>query len=298
MHRGQPVRHDESRAVFHEGVDGALHKPLGFGVQGRRRFVEDENGGVAEQCAGDGNALALSAREHHPALADDRGKAIGHFLDEFQGLRRLRSLCHFVARCAGKAVGDIVEYRFVKKYCLLGYDAEQAAKANQIELPGVYTVQGDRPARNIVEPRKQVEDRCLATSAGAHQRHNFAFRNGKAHVVDHFVAASWIGEANAGEPDVAFELRRNAGRNGRQLFRRRVEYCEYPIRRGEARLYCVIHLRERFERLKHDEEKREKPQEILGGENLSHKNVPAAEPEQPGNHANAQRLGKRARQAR
>ena len=42
---GQPVRHHERRAVFHEGVDRALHQPLRFGVQRGRGLVEDENGG-------------------------------------------------------------------------------------------------------------------------------------------------------------------------------------------------------------------------------------------------------------
>ena len=45
---------------------GRLDQALGLGVQGRGRFVEDEDGRVLEQGPGDGQPLALAARKLPP----------------------------------------------------------------------------------------------------------------------------------------------------------------------------------------------------------------------------------------
>src|SRR5690606_42127806 len=47
-----------------------LYGALGAGVQRGRRLVEHHDAGVLQQRAGDGDALALSARQLDAALAD------------------------------------------------------------------------------------------------------------------------------------------------------------------------------------------------------------------------------------
>ncbi len=42
-------------------VERLLHEPFGNGVEMRRGFIEDEDAWVAQQRAGDGDALSLSA---------------------------------------------------------------------------------------------------------------------------------------------------------------------------------------------------------------------------------------------
>src|SRR5438046_5468868 len=43
LHRGEPVRDDEHRAVLHEAVDRLLHQTLGFRVERARRLVDNED---------------------------------------------------------------------------------------------------------------------------------------------------------------------------------------------------------------------------------------------------------------
>ena len=53
----------EDGAAAHGFVEGVLDGALGFGVEGAGGFVEDEDGRVAQERAGDGEALALAAGE-------------------------------------------------------------------------------------------------------------------------------------------------------------------------------------------------------------------------------------------
>ncbi len=86
--RGQAVRDGDRGAARADGVDGLLHGLLGLGVQGAGRLVKDEDGRVAQDRAGDGQALLLPAGEPVAALPHHRVVAVG------QGLQVLVDLRH------------------------------------------------------------------------------------------------------------------------------------------------------------------------------------------------------------
>ena len=72
---GEPVGDHQGGAVArraepHERLEGALHLALALGVEGAGGLVEDQDGRVLEEGAGDGEALPLAAREQRPLLAD------------------------------------------------------------------------------------------------------------------------------------------------------------------------------------------------------------------------------------
>ena len=67
---GQPMRNDERRAIEHQRRQRILHQQLRLAVERRGRLVEDEDRRVPQDGAGDGQALALTARQPLPALAD------------------------------------------------------------------------------------------------------------------------------------------------------------------------------------------------------------------------------------
>lgn len=58
---GESVGNDQGGAILHEFFEGGLNPPFRFGIQGRGGFVQNEDGGISEQGAGDGDALALAA---------------------------------------------------------------------------------------------------------------------------------------------------------------------------------------------------------------------------------------------
>ena len=71
-HAGQAVRQDQRRAALHQPVERLLDHGLVLGVDGGQRLVENQDRGIPQQRAGDGDALALSAGERGAAFADAR----------------------------------------------------------------------------------------------------------------------------------------------------------------------------------------------------------------------------------
>ena len=74
---GEPVRDDEAGAALHQFLERLLHEPFAFGVERAGRLVEDQDGRVLEQRAGDGDALALAAGDFDAPLADEGRVAFG-----------------------------------------------------------------------------------------------------------------------------------------------------------------------------------------------------------------------------
>ena len=68
----QPVRGDDHGAVAPFAVEAGQDTPLGAGVDGRQRVVEQHAGAIAEHGARQRNALLLAAGQGHAAFADDR----------------------------------------------------------------------------------------------------------------------------------------------------------------------------------------------------------------------------------
>ncbi len=76
-HAGQPVCQDQRGAAGHQPIEGLLDHRLVLRVHRGQRFVQHQDRRVAQQRAGDGDALALAARQPRAALADHRLVAIG-----------------------------------------------------------------------------------------------------------------------------------------------------------------------------------------------------------------------------
>ena len=68
---GEAVGDDDRRAVVHQPLERLLDQPLGFGVERGGRLVEQQDRRVAQQRAGDREALALAARQPRAAFAQE-----------------------------------------------------------------------------------------------------------------------------------------------------------------------------------------------------------------------------------
>lgn len=51
-HRGEAVRDDQGRPVFHEALQSFLDEAFGFRIQGRGGFIQKKNRGVLENGSG------------------------------------------------------------------------------------------------------------------------------------------------------------------------------------------------------------------------------------------------------
>src|SRR5947209_2461435 len=81
----------DRRAALGQPVERLLYGALGLGVERARRLVEDQDGRVAQDRAGDRDALLLAAGEAVAALADYRVVAVGdaraHVMDTLRARR-------------------------------------------------------------------------------------------------------------------------------------------------------------------------------------------------------------------
>ena len=73
-------------APDHERFEGGLNGPLRLGIEGAGRLIENEDGRVAQDRPGNGNALTLSARQRITPFSDHRIVAQRLFADEAIGM--------------------------------------------------------------------------------------------------------------------------------------------------------------------------------------------------------------------
>ena len=88
----EAMRDDQRGAAARDAVERVLDLALGEGIERRGRFVENEDGRIFQNGAGDGDALLFAAGEFQPALADLRFIAARRLFDEAVDLREARRL--------------------------------------------------------------------------------------------------------------------------------------------------------------------------------------------------------------
>ncbi len=83
--RRQAVCDDQRGAAFHQMFQGNLHGTFGLGVERAGGFVEQQDGGVFQQCPGDHDTLLLAAGQTGAVFAEFTVKTCGQCLDEVPG---------------------------------------------------------------------------------------------------------------------------------------------------------------------------------------------------------------------
>ena len=101
--RGQAVGDHHRRAPDHKPLERLLNQPLGLRIDRRGRFVQDQDGRVAQDGTGDGEALLLPARELDAALADHGVVPLGQPFDKRLRVGDPRRLAHLRLRSVGAA---------------------------------------------------------------------------------------------------------------------------------------------------------------------------------------------------
>jgi hypothetical protein len=100
---------------------------LGLGIHRRGGLVEDQDARVDQQRAGDGDALALAARQALAALAHQRVVALRQAQDEVVGMGGAGGGDDLVAGGVGLAVGDVLGNGAEEQEGLLQHQADVAA---------------------------------------------------------------------------------------------------------------------------------------------------------------------------
>ena len=130
----------------HQLVQRGLHEAFGLGVQRAGGFIEHQDGGVSQDGAGDGDALALAAGQRHPFFADLRVIALGPFHDEVVGVSMFRGHHDLRFGRAGPAQRDVVPDRIIEQDDVLGDHRDLVAQVAGWP-PGEYPRRQSAPRR-------------------------------------------------------------------------------------------------------------------------------------------------------
>src|SRR3989454_4332882 len=202
---GQAVSdHDRCRSLDHP-VDGLLHQALGLAVERTGGLVEDQDLWVRDDRAGDGDTLALAARQANPPVADHRVVPVGERHDEVVGVPDLRGADDGRLRDLVPAVRDVLPDRGVEQERLLRDDAEKPPIGRLLERPQIPPVDGNRTLQRVIEAEDEVRERRLACAARPDQRHDLALLDLEAHAAQDGLAA--VVERHVAEDDAIAELR-------------------------------------------------------------------------------------------
>lgn len=83
---GQAMGNHQRGAVLHQPIQCRLHRAFGLGVERAGSLIQNQDGGVFQQGAGNGQPLTLPAGQPHAVFANQGVKALRHGFDKFEGV--------------------------------------------------------------------------------------------------------------------------------------------------------------------------------------------------------------------
>src|SRR6185437_6666640 len=212
-HGGKAVSDDNNGAAAHQVAQGGLHQGLRLAVQGGGGFIQNQDGSILEQGAGDGDALALAAGKAHAALPDHCLITLRQSLNKVVGQGGLSRLHHALMWNPGLAISDVVAHRVVEEHCFLGDDSDLGPQRRQGQLAHIVTVNQQLPSGYIEEAGNQVHQRALAGAAGADHRQHLPGVDRQVNVTQYVAgfAIGTVGETDVLEADAIAEVRQGTG---------------------------------------------------------------------------------------
>ena len=162
----------DHRALFHQPGELLLDRRLDLGIERRGRLVEHQDRRVLQNHAGEGDALALAARQFDAALADMRvepGPAVPILqpLDEFEGMRAPRRVDDRLLGGIRMAIPNVVADRAVQQRGVLRDHADLRPQAFLGQPGDVLPVDQDAAALWPIEAEQQMHEGRFAGAGAA-----------------------------------------------------------------------------------------------------------------------------------
>ena len=191
----QPLGDNEGGTPFHQHIQCLLDEMLGLGVHAAGGVIEDEDAGVGEQGAGDGDALFLPTREGDTPFPHAGFVPFGHVGDEFVGAGGFGGFNNVVETGVRPAVGDILGNGLAKQKWVLQHNANVSAQALQLEGADVVVVNGNTAVCGIIKAGNQICHRRLPRTRWPNQRNALPWLHRKANIVQNLNAVA-VGKAH------------------------------------------------------------------------------------------------------
>ncbi|MNR13843.1 hypothetical protein D3C85_1302730 [compost metagenome] len=175
--------------ALHQGFQAFLNRRFDFRVEGRGRFVHDQDRRVLEQYPGDGYPLPLAPGKLDPALAHVGVKSaaalgITQLRDELIGASLAYRLPEFFVSGAGFSVQQVFPNRAVQQRGVLGDHADLFAQAFLGDLGNILVIDKNLPAFQVVEAQQQIDQGRFTCAGGADQPDLFAGTDIQGQVAD------------------------------------------------------------------------------------------------------------------
>jgi hypothetical protein len=170
--------HDDGLAC-HEAVDGLLDHDLGFRVQGCGRFVEQDDGCVLEDGAGDGDALAFAAGERGADLSDPGVLAVRETGDEVMRIGGAGGFRDLGVGGVRSAESDVGVDGVVEEIDVLEDDGEVAQQVVGFQRAQVGAAEPDGAVLRVGVAGDQFGDGGLPGAGGSDEGGKAAFRDGE-----------------------------------------------------------------------------------------------------------------------
>ncbi|MNL16958.1 hypothetical protein D3C87_1380240 [compost metagenome] len=213
QHGGEAMGNDDGGAGFHQLIERLLHQRFAFGIQCGGRFVKKQDRGVAQDGAGNGDALALTAGKRYAALAHLRVITIVQPGDEAVCLSGDSGRAHFFACRSRPTECDVIVDGGGKDRHILWNNGQSRAQIGKANIADIDAIDGDAALLRIVEPHQQRKDRAFSRPGRANDGDGFAGIDLEGEAGDdRATGCEWINETDILE--CRFAARRLNHRNG------------------------------------------------------------------------------------
>ena len=177
-------------------VERRVERRLRPQVERARAVIEQQDLGLADECARERNALALAARQARAALRHFCTIALRLPLDE---VRRLRDLCRPAYLLIGGHIhtpSDVLADRHREELRLLQDDGHLPAQSVQRIRADIAAIDEDLARRRIVEARQQREQCALARARRADNGQRLPTRHLEGDIRQHIFLLTRIAEGD------------------------------------------------------------------------------------------------------
>jgi hypothetical protein len=193
------VRKDQGSPAFHEPVERLLDHRLALGVHRGERLVQDQDGRVAQEGAGDRDPLALASGKTDAALPHHRLVALRQPSDEFLRIGGAGGRLELRRRGPRLAHAEVLGDRAVKEIGVLAHHRDEPAELIEGEIAQVAAADHDPPPLRVVEAEEEPGDGGLARPARPHDAHALPGLDLEGEIGVSGTAASGVGEGHAFE---------------------------------------------------------------------------------------------------
>ena len=153
----QAVRDHQRGASPHHFFQRRLDVPLRGRIQSGRRLVENQHGRVFEQCASDGDPLALAPRQQQPVVAHDCVEAIRELVDECISMGSNDGVADFLRRALDEGpIRDVAFQGVVEQHYILSNQCDLAPQVGHPVIVQRPAIQQYLPGADVVEARQEA----------------------------------------------------------------------------------------------------------------------------------------------